>query len=831
MKTLLLVCGVVGALAACSDSPSRSLVFAVEPNVLTPDMTVKLTVYFTPPDPMAKPPSAVSVEVHGSSKKIALTNVTPVMGHTGQVQATVTGGQLSAGSYDVVLGDGGTLANGLVVVAQPDITITKVDPPFGDPATTTAITITTSGYALADTPHVYVSQAGAATELRAVSLQSPTSLTAIVPGGSLAVGDYDVIVTDPLDASGGHVAELAKGFHLIAGPPVIASVTPPSILSANTTTLYVTGSGFAAGATAYFSECSAPTGVTPPTTPFSLGAASSVTSTSLQVQITGGTLTAGVACVLRIVNGSPADAATPCPNGGTCLPYADYSAVAATNNSGDLGDFTASSAGGSVVPLQTARRALGSVVGHTSPSTRFIYALGGDTGTTAGALDDIEFTELDPVGNMLGWQKQVNSMTSKRTELSTVRIGQFIYAIGGSDGANALSTVETARILDPLDVPDAPDLDLTPSTTGVAAGNWVYKITGVRDAAYASDPGGETLASDPLSITVPDLTKNTKAPLAKVTLTWPMMANVVSYNIYRTSAAGQPASQVQLIGNVAQPTMGTTVSFDDTGIATMGQAPLPLGSLGKWHATSSLSVARVGGAAVAAFGGSDAMTETWYLYVAGGASDAAFASLEDSYEWAKVTINKMDGSQTVSTFSSVSGIGGGRVFLSAYTADHTLMDAIPPGKTWVYFGTGTANASGATSIKQMRAGSITAGATSGELTALQTVNAANTGGGGAAPISGLTNTSKTTGYLFTFGGWTSITSLSNTEASSICPASGCPNPTQPFLNQWANGGGGRPTIPRVMLGTVVEAPFIYIIGGATDAAAATPTTSTERAVW
>ncbi len=825
------------ALVACgSPAPKPSLVFAVDPNVLATDMTVTLTVYFSPATATEKPPTSINVELNGTTKKIALTNVMAVPGHADQVQGLVTAGQLDAGSYDVVLPDTGKLENGLVVVATPDITIDKVDPPFGDPTLDTAISLTTSGYPLEDSPRVYISQGGAATELRAVAMQSATSLTAVVPAGTLTVGDYDLIVTDPLDASGGHVGELKQGFHMIAGPPVIATVTPPTVLSASTTTLTVTGSGFAAGATVYFSECSAPTGVTPPTTPLSLGAATGVTPTSLQVQITGGTLPAGVACVLRVIDGAPADASNPCPAGGTCLPFADYSAIAATVNSGDLGTFTASAAGTGVLPLQTARRALGAVVGHATPTARFLYAIGGDAGATTSAREDVEYTQLDPIGNMLAWQTQVHSMTSKRSEFATVRVGQFIYAAGGTDGAAALTSVERARILDPLDVPDVPDIDLTPATMGVTAGSWTYKITGVRDAAYPSDPGGETLPSDPLSITVPDLTKNTKAPLAKVTLTWPVMQNVVSYNIYRTSAAGQTASQVQLIGNVAQPTNATTVSFDDTGLATTAQAPLPLGSLGKWHSAGNLTVARVGAAAAAAPGASDATSETWFLYVAGGANDAAFGtgSLQDSYEWMPITIDKTTGAQTLGSFTAVTNIGGGRAFLSAYTADHTLMDAIPAGTTYVYFGTGTADPSGGTSIKAMRAGSVTSASTSGNLGTLVTVNAANVGGGGYQPISGvISSTSKTTGYLFTFGGWTSVTSLSGTESGSICPANGCaPSAnTPPSLDNWANGGGGTPTIPRVMLGTVVESPFIYIIGGATDATAATVTSSTERTVW
>jgi hypothetical protein len=798
-------------------------VFSVQPDVLSVDMTARLTVYFTLGSEDKTMPTAVGARLHGTSKEIALTDVQLVMGHQNQVQATVTAGQLSEGSYDIVLDDGGSLDNGLIVVATPDITITQVNPPFGAPDQDTAISITTSGYMLADTPHVYILQSGIATELRAVSFESATGLSAIVPAGLLDAGDYDVIVTDPVDASGGHVGRLADGFHLIDSPPVTLTVTPQTVAAATTTTLAVTGSGFTVGesSTAWLQTCSAPPGITPPTTPFALPAITGATSTSLNVTIPGNTIAAGVACVLRIVDGSPADPNNPCPIGGTCLPYADFSAIASVVNSGNLGTF--SNVAPNVVSMQQARRALGAVAGRASTQARFLYAIGGDDGAEANARGDVEFTQLDPVGNMLGWQTQRNAMTSKRTELATVRVGQFVYAIGGNNGSTAVASVERARILDPLDVPSIPDLDLEPSKTGVAPGAWVYRITGVRDAAYASDPGGETLPSDPLPITLPDLSRNSDAPLIKVTLTWPVMPNVASYNIYRTPAAGQAGSEVELIGNVAQGT-GPTVSFDDTGLAAMGTTPLPLGSLGKWHATSSLTVARVGAAAVAARGPSDATTETWFLYVAGGANDAAFGagSQQDSYEWARIDITKADGAQTVSTFTNPgASIGGGRVFLSAYAADSTIKTEIPSGTTYVYFGTGQLGTSGANKVIAMVAGSVTTTATTGDLGTLQTIAAANVSAAGYAAI---------TGYLFTFGGFVAAGTIANTNAAAMCPTIGCAAAAVPVLTNWNNGGGGTPLAQRVLLGTVIEDPFIYILGGATGTGTTT-TASAERTVW
>ena len=132
----------VAAISCGGDHP-KSLVFAVQPNVLSTDMTATLTIFFTPPSKDAKPPTEVKVRIAGAKDEIALTGVKVVDGHPNQVQATVTAGKLSAGTYDLVLGDGGTLDAGLVEVDQPDINIVQVNPPFGSPSADTSISVTT----------------------------------------------------------------------------------------------------------------------------------------------------------------------------------------------------------------------------------------------------------------------------------------------------------------------------------------------------------------------------------------------------------------------------------------------------------------------------------------------------------------------------------------------------------------------------------------------------------------------------------------------------------------------------------------------------------------
>jgi len=99
------------------------------------------------------------------------------------------------------------------------------------------------------------------------------------------------------------------------------------------------------------------------------------------------------------------------------------------------------------------------------------------------------------------------------------------------------------------------------------------------------------------------------------------------------------------------------------------------------------------------------------------------------------------------------------------------------------------------------------------------VAAANVSGAGYQAI---------TGFLFTFGGFISAGTIANTNAAALCPSNGCATGTAPTLTNWNNGGGGTPLAPRALLASIIEEPFIYILGGTT---ATGTTASTERTVW
>jgi len=550
------------------------------------------------------------------------------------------------------------------------------------------------------------------------------------------------------------------------------------------------------------------------------------------VTVNASSVPASAACVLRIINGAVADPTNPCPAGGTCVPFVDFSAVAFVSGSGNLGSWTQSTGSNtdSVLQLPVARSRLGVVAGHVTAQARFFYQIGGDDGTISNASSAVASTPLDELGNLLGWTYQRNSMLIARTGAAVVRVGQFTYAIGGSNGAAVYNTVERARILDPLDVPAVPTIDLAPSATGLTAGTWVYRVSAVRAATDPSNPAGETLASDPLNVTLPDLSNLTTTPLAKVTLSWPAMPNVVSYNIYRTPASGGDATQVQLLANVAQA--ATTISFEDTGLTTTTRTPLPIGSTGVWHQVVNLTTARFGGAATIAQGPVTATTSTIFLYVAGGGTDPTLSSatLLDNYEWAKIDINLADRSQTVSAFAigKISGtmtnqsIGGARSFASTFAADHSFKSQVTPGTTHVYFGSGLAKSTGFSLVNAMRTGSTTTASATGDLGTL--VSTSSNASGGAAAVA-------FAGYLFTLGGLNSGATLQNASSAQLCPATGCTGASPPTLTNWSNGGGGTPNVQRVFSNALVEGPYIYLFGGSTSSTGTNATASVERAVY
>ena len=170
-------------------------------------------------------------------------------------------------------GQTGSLANGFTYVLAP--TVTSVSPNSGSTSGGTSVTISGTNFAAGAT--VTFGSAAATS----VTVVNSTTITATTPAGS--AGAVTVTVTNVGSLSG----SLANGFTYIV-KPTVTSVSPNSGVAAGGTSVTITGTNFASGATVTFGSTAA-TNVTV------------VSSTTITATTPAGT--AGAVTVTVTVNG------------------------------------------------------------------------------------------------------------------------------------------------------------------------------------------------------------------------------------------------------------------------------------------------------------------------------------------------------------------------------------------------------------------------------------------------------------------------------------------------------------------------------------------------
>ena len=165
---------------------------------------------------------------------------------------------------------------------------------------------------------------------------------------------------------------------------------------------------------------------------------------------------------------------------------------ASINVDGSLGPFAVVTE----VSLTTARE------GHTSHVIgEALYVIGGSGNT--GQLNTIERATIRPDGSLESFASVVGvTLTSSRTEHSSVVLGGKLYVIGGSNSNGALASVERASINrdDTLDS-FSPGLDLASARfghTGAIVGNWYYIVGGAGAADLKTLERASINASDGL---------------------------------------------------------------------------------------------------------------------------------------------------------------------------------------------------------------------------------------------------------------------------------------------------------------------------------------------
>jgi large repetitive protein len=778
------------------------ILFFVDPPVVFNGINTRITLFATTIQ-APLPANAVTIVPSGMSTPITKLEITTVANHPNRLQAIVPIGQ-TPGTYDITLKDDSgcfaTLPKALIVTKDLTVTIASVNPPFGYTAEDTAVTLFRDKMAAApadkafvERPRVFLNPTNpqptdVAVEIESVSIVDGDTATGVVPKGT-PVHDYDVVLVNP----DGSVGLLANGYAETANaPPIVTGATPSSIAASTGQVVILAGQHFDP-ADVIELICEDAAGMPVVTTPTltSVAPVCAASSCTQSIAIDGSTLAAGDVCVVRVTN----------PDG----TYGDFSAIGVTTPSLNLN----SPKPGTM--MNVGRRALSAASGNATPAARFVYALGGDDGTSAGALDSTEFASVDLFGKMGPWTQQKTRIGSKRTLAGSATVGRYVYLVGGDDGTGPTDTAERALILSPRETPVVQDVDLALDKIGLDAGEWHYRVSAVFAANDTDNPGGESLPSDAFSIKIPTF----PGKKITVTLVWSApvdslgapLAGVAGYRIYRSAMADAAPGTEVLVQTVNDP---AKLTFADDGSVVPGvETPLPTGSTGAWLALPKLGAKR-SGLAVAA--GDDPITPgKFYVYALLGKSDAATAST--SYDYLPVTIAP-NGRQTVAAAwtAGAQQSATGRWQLGAWTATSAVSNKITAPDTFIFLGAG--ELANNTTTGKVEAGKISAGGDLGALDDTPKDFTSTSAGYGVCAANG---------QLFVFGGAGGSPSSGAKSAQIIAPAPTLAN------NSW-NSEGLTMTQSRYLMGSSVQSAFIFLLGGQTNEPAAASKT-TELVIW
>ncbi|HET8934223.1 MAG TPA: hypothetical protein VFN67_12310 [Polyangiales bacterium] len=770
------------------------ILFYTAPPVVFNGITTQVKLFVT----ALMPPFTVSIRLSDGGDKIDLTAIQdPANGR--RLQASVPAGT-APGEYDVMVADAtscnAVLTRGLTVTDKQSIELSEIQPTFGQSTVAQAVTIIRKGGdAFAPTPMVFLSPKGSdapAVQLDGVSVVNDDTSTAVVPPQT-PKGTYNLVVVDPKSGSVGVLEDAYVSTQ--DAPPVVDEVTPQSIINATAQALTIRGASFTSATVSLTCKAPGSSSTQTPSVNTSTQSCANTNQCQVSASVDGSGLTEGSVCVVRVRN---ADGS-----------YFDFSAIGVTNSSENLAQSR------SGTKLQTARRALSAAAVKATAASRFVYAIGGDTGpANAGSpLTSVELAPVDIFGNMSAWQTNPHPLPAARSSAASAVIGRYIYVYGGSDGTNALSSGVRALVLSPRETPVLQDLDLCLSDTevecfgqkgrpGLQAGTYAYRVAAVIDDSDAVNLGGETLASDPLSLSLPDI--NGRGIVVKLIWSKPVdsqhaaISGVTGYRIYRTPRGGAAGSDEVLLATVD----ASATQFLDDGSRTLGEdKPLAPGSTSAWQALPSLNTARNQLRGIAA---PDPDTDgAFFLYALlgkdSGSSADNMGNALTSYEYLSVT-SQPNGRQSISSWTQpVTGFGAGRFNHGAWLADATVSPHIADGTEYIYVSGGRNGPMNGGLVGGAEAAAIGG---DGSLSGFASAHATSTdraGFGSAAAAD----------RLFVFGGWPSGTIRDSAESLSISAAA-------PTLETSVNSEGGLNVGgPRFMPGSALQSAFIFVVGGQT----------------
>ncbi|MBN1335347.1 MAG: IPT/TIG domain-containing protein [Deltaproteobacteria bacterium] len=759
---------------------AEPLVLYVDPEVIYSGISVQATVYV----------SGVNQEVVDVSIEEAADGTTTTLeflwsGDDPDEILAVVPSALDEGFFHLTVEDAvgchPTLEEAFYEEDDLTVDLESVDPPFAYTGDYTAVEVyaadpAATGYTqFQDTPRLYLNPATptadtTATELYAVTYEQATLLDAIVPSG-LDVDTYDLLVLNP----DGSVGLLEDAVEVMADPiPRIDTVSPGSVDTQDDHDVTLYGAHFDVAGVEF--ECQ------DKSTGDTFTASGTVTSSSdTEVVVTIPSATDvqfgnGVVCAVVLTNQNGA--------------YVSYSAVSVTNPSANLYSIEVGT------DMTTGRRAPAAVAARATPSARYLYAIGGDDGSSAGALDSVEYATVDKFGDLGEWTELPETLDAPLTLAGVARVGRFVYLVGGNDGSGAVDTLLRAQVLDPLEAPRIDDIevDYSESDDGLMGGTWIYRVAALFDDTYDDNPGGESLPSDPFVMRLPDLD-----PMLYVTIGWTEVEGASGYRIYRSPEPDAGSGAEEWVVDVSS---GSTISWQDTGLTTDPTVlPLPKASLGRWESLDPMGSAREG--ACVGVGQDPTDSSTWYLFAAGG-RDASGVVLDTVEVFDFIVVEEHDhegGSWTTSAYA----LDVPRWQCAGWSVTSDLHPNVALGETWFYVGAGlTTGGSVDTTTEAWLVGS-------GDFEDYQAVDAMRSRAGygyGAA-----SNT------LYTFGGAGGDPDAS-TDSALICAVGtgGCAG-GPPELKNW-NALGLSLNESRYLPGSAQESSVFFIVGGETSTDAA-----------
>lgn len=708
-----------------------------------------------------------------------------------EILATIPSG-LAEDSYDLYIEDAVGCQPGLEdafsVEADLTVEIASVDPAFAYTGDYTAVEVyaadpVSDGYAqFEDTPRVYLTPSASsgsttATELYGVTFQDEALLDAIVPSG-LETGDYDLLVVNP----DGQVGLLSEAIEVMEDPPPeIDSLSPGSVDTQDDYDVTIYGSNLDAASVDFECEDKS-TG----STFTSAGTITSSSSDEVVVTIESASddsFTNGVVCVVVLTNVDGASVS--------------YSSLSVTNPSANLYSIEVGN------EMTTARRAPAAVALRATASSRYLYAIGGDDGSTSGAFDTIERVKVGKYGDLEDWEELPDTLDSPRTLAGVATVGRYVYLVGGNDGTGAVDTLLRATVLDPLEAPRIEDVEveLSEGPDGLAGGTWSYRVAALFDSSYDDNPGGESLASDPFVLRLPDLSVG-----LYVTLSWEVVSGASGYRVYRSPVADAGSASEEWIADVSG---GDNTSYQDLGdVSDADLAPLPKGALGQWASLDAMSTAREGACVGVGVDPSD--DSNWYLYVAGGRD--ASGTVLDSIEWFDITVVDEHDHEGGAWTTSAYDLATARWLCGSFSISAELHSYVPAGETWVYFGSGL-DSSGKVD-NTLEALLVASGGDFEDYYAVDDMRSRAGYAVGAA-----------SNQLYAFGG-ASGDPDDSTDSAQICTdgMGGCSRgaPDPPDLKNW-NALGLSLNEARYLPGSAQESSVFFIVGGQTDTEDATTT--------